>query len=512
MSAVWIAGAFAVRTLIASRVPLLPDETYYWDWTRHLQAGYFDHPPGIALLIRGGTALFGNNRLGIRAGPALCALVMHVSLTVLAVRLGNARDGVRAAMIMTLLPLATLGLVLATPDAPLLASASVALLCLERALNAPVKSRASLCWWLLTGVALGIAFVSKYAAVLLPGALVAACIVYAPLRVRLREPGPWLASIIALVCFAPVVRWNANNDWISFRFQLNHGLSSAARGNPINRELEMIGGQLGLATPILAVLMIVAVTYAILRAWRNRLEVPNNSAQAKRFAFAAIATTITAFFAFSAWRHSVEANWPALAYPAAIVLLATNADRWSRQRWWKGGTWFAIVVLLLAIVQVWSPVFPIAPPKDPIARAYGWDKLAGAVDEQRYGPFLDSTNTRWAAADRYQDASELAFHLHDQPQVFSLNLNSRSNQYDLWEGPADKIGSNDGLVLVLDASAQGDSLAALIGGLFAQSQRGPVVQMMRQAGVIGERRIWLYRNLKNVAAAKEVLHAPASRR
>ncbi|MEP6780184.1 MAG: glycosyltransferase family 39 protein [Gemmatimonadaceae bacterium] len=141
MSAAWIVVAFAVRTLIAFRVPLLPDETYYWDWTRHLQSGYYDHPPGIALLIRTGTMMFGNTVLGVRAGPAICALVMHISLTILAVRMGSARDGVRAAIIMTLLPLATLGLVLATPDAPLLASASVALLCVERALNAPVNTR-----------------------------------------------------------------------------------------------------------------------------------------------------------------------------------------------------------------------------------------------------------------------------------------------------------------------------------------------------------------------------------
>ncbi|MEP6781549.1 MAG: hypothetical protein ABJC26_16745, partial [Gemmatimonadaceae bacterium] len=305
---------------------------------------------------------------------------------------------------------------------------------------------------------------------------------------------------------------NANNDWISFRFQLNHGLASAARGNPINRELEMIGGQLGLATPVLAVLMIVAVTSAILHAWRNRLEVASNFAAAKRFAFAAIATTIAAFFVFSAWRHSVEANWPALAYPAAIVLLATTTNEWARKRWWTGGTWFAAIMLLLAIVEVWSPVFPIAPSKDPIGRAYGWEKLAGIVDEQRYGPFLDSTNTRWAAADRYQDASELAFHLHDQPQVFSLNVNSRTNQYDLWETLTDKIGSNDGLVLALDASVPGDGLGSLVARLFAQSQRGPLVQMKRKDGVVGERRIWLYRNLKDIATARAVLHAPASRR
>ena len=36
----WIAVAALLRTLLACFVPLLPDETYYWLWTRHLEAGY----------------------------------------------------------------------------------------------------------------------------------------------------------------------------------------------------------------------------------------------------------------------------------------------------------------------------------------------------------------------------------------------------------------------------------------------------------------------------------------
>ena len=49
--------AALVRFVFAERLPLFPDETYYWDWSRHLAAGYFDHPPAIAVLIRAGTSL-----------------------------------------------------------------------------------------------------------------------------------------------------------------------------------------------------------------------------------------------------------------------------------------------------------------------------------------------------------------------------------------------------------------------------------------------------------------------
>ena len=72
--------------------------------------------------------------------------------------------------------------------------------------------------------ALGLAFASKYTAILLPLTVVVAVLVRPSLRERLREPGPYVACVVATLVFLPVLRWNATHDWISFRFQLQHGL------------------------------------------------------------------------------------------------------------------------------------------------------------------------------------------------------------------------------------------------------------------------------------------------
>src|SRR5215831_17500403 len=47
-----ITGAAILRLILAAIIPAFPDETYYWDWSRRLAAGYFDHPPAIAWLNR----------------------------------------------------------------------------------------------------------------------------------------------------------------------------------------------------------------------------------------------------------------------------------------------------------------------------------------------------------------------------------------------------------------------------------------------------------------------------
>ncbi len=506
----WLLGAASVRALLSWFVPLLPDETYYWLWTRHLEAGYFDHPPGIALLIAVGTRLFGDTHTGVRAGPAMAACITHGAAVVAAWQLAGrgangARAAARAAALLAVIPLAALGLVLATPDAALFATVMLALLGVERALAAPVRSWRGFAWWTAAGVCLGLAFVAKYTAVLLPAGLVVACLVHPALRARFREGGPWWASLIALVLFAPVVLWNATNGWISFRFQLGHGFGTGARGSVLTRELELLGGQAGLASPVLFALLAIAVWCALRDGWRTRHATTATDVPVRRFALAVTALVPLLFFAVSATRRSVEANWPALMYPSAMLLLATDTTRLSDGRWWRRGIALAAALLMVVGLQAWRPLLPLAPRKDPIARAHGWTTLADAVERARQDRFLDGTVDRWVAADRYQDASELAFHLADHPTVFSLNLGGRPNQFDLWETATDRIRPGDGLVAVFDDNPAGDSLGVRVGHWFAEARRGDRVVLMRATGEVAHRRLWLYRIATDVPARARTL-------
>ena len=63
-----ILGATALRLMLAAWLPLVADEAYYWEWSRRLAGGYFDHPPVIAWLVAHGTAIFGERIVGFAAG------------------------------------------------------------------------------------------------------------------------------------------------------------------------------------------------------------------------------------------------------------------------------------------------------------------------------------------------------------------------------------------------------------------------------------------------------------
>src|SRR5690348_5101404 len=54
------------RLWYAATHGLVQDESYFWQWSRHLAPAYYDQGPTIAFLIRIGTTLFGNTTLGVR--------------------------------------------------------------------------------------------------------------------------------------------------------------------------------------------------------------------------------------------------------------------------------------------------------------------------------------------------------------------------------------------------------------------------------------------------------------
>jgi 4-amino-4-deoxy-L-arabinose transferase-like glycosyltransferase len=469
-----------IRLAFAAFIPIFPDEAYYWEWSRHLAAGYFDHPPGIALLI----ALSGDaSSLGVRFGPILSGFVATVTTVAIARRLGGGRAALRAATVITVMPLAAAGLILATPDSPLLAATALTLYCLVRALHEPLRSRRSLAWWSATGVALGGAFVSKYTSIFLPIGVLIAVLVRPQLRARLREPGPYVACVIATLIFAPVLVWNSHHHWISFLYQVRHGLS-APQGSALiaawKHEGDFFGGQAGLASPILFVLLAIATG----RSLRRR-------AGDTQFILGVVALLSFGFFIYSAARQRVEPNWPAPAYIPAIVLLAMTSSKRIARKWYDAGVVLAAAMSILIYAQAVEPVLPLPASKDPIARAFGWNDLALAADSTAKATTQETRTPTWLGGDRYQEAAELAFYIGAHPTTFATNLSGRPNQYDLWRKFPDLARAGDNLVLALDESNGPHSAVIALLPYFTAAKRGELVVLRRGTGAIGLRRLWV---------------------
>src|ERR1700754_4594117 len=204
-----------MRLIYAGVIELRTDEAYYWTWSKESVLSFLDHPPMIAWFIRFGTAIFGDTNLGVRFAGILAMLVTQCLLADIVRRVTH---DFRAIVFALLMPEAALyyGLLMAkvAPDTALIPFAVAMLWSLVR-LNESGDGR----WWLAAGLFAGLALLSKFTVIMLLPAVLAFMLVPDWRRRWLTSPFPWLAAVIAVTLFLPVLIWNAGHDWASFKFQ-----------------------------------------------------------------------------------------------------------------------------------------------------------------------------------------------------------------------------------------------------------------------------------------------------
>src|ERR1700693_4752246 len=152
-----IVYAVVLRLIYLGQVELLPEETYYWNYARHLDIGYLDHPPMVAWLIRVSTALLGTSQLGVRGATLCCAGATAFFTYRLTRNLFDMPTALAAMLLSQVLPFFFVAGLAVAPETPLIPAWAAELYFLERAL---VAGRAT-AWWGV-GVAMGTGLLCKY--------------------------------------------------------------------------------------------------------------------------------------------------------------------------------------------------------------------------------------------------------------------------------------------------------------------------------------------------------------
>src|SRR5580700_6483853 len=215
-TALTVAALVLLRLVAAAWTPLTFDEAYYWIWSKNLALGYYDHPPGVALVIRLGTMIAGDTELGVRLVSILLALPMSFAVyRAAAILFGGRRVAATATILLNVTLMAAVGTLIVTPDSPLLVVSSFVVLCLAKVLE---TGRGA--WWLAVGVAVGAALLSKYTALFFGPAILIWLIAVPKLRRWLISPWPYLGGLVSLLIFSPVILWNADHHWVSFIKQI----------------------------------------------------------------------------------------------------------------------------------------------------------------------------------------------------------------------------------------------------------------------------------------------------
>jgi 4-amino-4-deoxy-L-arabinose transferase-like glycosyltransferase len=413
-----IIGMTLWRIAVAWGLPVTLDEAYYYDWARNLAWGYFDHPPGVALLGIG-TRLIPASALAARMGTVLAA-----TLTLLVLLRFYRACGLRAGadlLLALVLSFATLpGLVsgvVTTPD-------TVLALCWAIALHEGLAALRGSRWrWLTAGLATGLGLLGKYPMVLI-GPVFLLALLWADPR-ALRTRWPYLGGLAALLVFLPNVLWNAENHWVTMRFQLGHGfaaetgalvrspLPSAVRQTPPperatpHTPLERIQGVTDyLATQgalwgfILVPLILALVPRRGKAGLRGQLRGTLDQTALKLLVTATFVPL--GFFGLIASFSDIEPNWPGVYLLSAAPLAAIALRR--TPGWTLAAAGLNVVVISVYVLYAATGFPPLPARLDRITReTHGYQELASRAAK------LDAP----VFADRYQLTAMLRFYAPD---------------------------------------------------------------------------------------------------
>ncbi len=402
-------GTIVIRLIIMGIPEVTPQDAYYWQYSRHLDWGYFDHPGMTAYTIRLFCTIFGDNLYGIRFTALFYSIGFMILIYLFGKRLYSRKVGFWAAFTMALTPLGIVGGLFVTPDPALIFFWMASVYFFHRAWKDEVM------WnYLLAGGFAGLAMLSKYTAVFLFAGFF--IVLLTSKRKHLLTPWPWIGLVLSVLFFLPQVYWNYQNEWASFAFQ------STRRADQVRRlRLDYFFGYIGSQLMVVTPLVYVGMLFSLFVNLKKRIYERDD-----RFFLMAFSLPMLLFFTFVGLFYWVKVNWLAPAYLTGIILFLGMESK--SKRFFKVAMW--IVGILGGILYLQLSFSPI-PASGEMMTVAGWEMLRDEVLETMEK--MPEPKTTFVFGWEYKVPSVLSFYLPGQPETFGNDvLGQPLLQYQYW--------------------------------------------------------------------------------
>jgi 4-amino-4-deoxy-L-arabinose transferase-like glycosyltransferase len=415
------------RLWFIAQIQMVPDEAYYWLWSKHLAASYRDKGPGIAWTIALGTKLFGNTVFGIRFFAVMLSTATGALIFLLARRLYDDRVALWSLLVAVVIPIVAVGSILMTIDSLSVFFWALAILIFWKAIH---RDKTSDWFWL--GLAIGAGFLAKFT-----NGVQLGCIGFFLLWSKEHRPLLFSKKMFVLcaafaVCILPILWWNMQNGWVHvIALHSRSGVTNTFSIHPLQL-LKFLGGQFGVVSPLFMAGMFFA---AVVLAWKRHADLR------VRFLLSQF-LPLYGLFMFFSLNSAGKENWTAPALVAGIIFTVVYwrevVARHPAWRWGVGAA-FAVALLMTAVMHDTEPLmfvlnrvtthFHLRPVTDPLRRAQGWTDFAAHVQQAR-----ETHHANLLIANHYSQASMMAFYLPDQPVTYLLPAPYGDSQFTLWPG------------------------------------------------------------------------------
>ncbi|QEH37059.1 hypothetical protein OJF2_56440 [Aquisphaera giovannonii] len=438
-----------VRLLAAGLLGLGNDEAYHFLYAAHPALSYYDHPPMLAWTEQLGLFLTGEtySPLALRLGFIAMFAGSTWLMARIAARWHGPWAGFFAAMALNLT--AYYGLAASTfalPDGPLL---FFWLLTLDRLSTAIDDDRRTIPW-LGVGLTWGCAMLSKYHAIFLPAGAVLYLALTPSKRRLLLRPGPYVAIVVGLLVFSPVLVWNATHGWASFVFQGGRAVGGITP-RPDCLAIALLA-QSGYLLPWIW-LPLMAVLVRDLRRWW-RLE-----NQGERLALALAVLPFAAFTMVACFRP-VLPHWGLIGLVSLFPALGREwAEHWSKtparvRRSLCMAAGFSVVLLGLTLVEYRTGMLQrvegsrwglFKAQADPTGDLYGWDQVAAGLE--KLGALSDPD--AFLVTRYWYQSAQVAHAINLRRPVLCYNIDDPRG-FAFWSKPNEFVGRDAVLLAIND--------------------------------------------------------------
>ncbi|MBR4146860.1 MAG: glycosyltransferase family 39 protein [Bacteroidales bacterium] len=306
-----------IRAFLAGWIELGTDEAYYWTFAKYPDWSHFDHPGMVGWMIQlFSLNLMFDSEFFLRLTSIVCMTLGTWIMYCIGKELKDETTGLCAALFYTasIYAFVITGIFI-LPDAPLNLFWLLAFWMFIRFLRR--QSNWSL---LLAGLSIGLAILSKYTGIFLWAGFLLYILIFD--RKHLKNPFLYLSLLITAACCFPIVFWNLQNDFISFRF---HGDRVSLFGKPnFTSFFTELSGEFFYNNPMNFAIGILAV----IAAFRKKIPIDK---QIQRLTLLTALPMIALFLLFSLNRNTLP-HWSAPAFVLLIPLMACWTTSFSQRR------------------------------------------------------------------------------------------------------------------------------------------------------------------------------------
>ncbi len=337
-----------VLILQARFTGLWNDEAYYWEYSRSLAWGYFDHPPMISLLIKAGYFIF-PNELGVRFFVILFSTgtIFFMEKTLRPANLPLFY------IIVASMGIFQIGGMIAVPDIPLLFFSASFFWLYKRYLK-----QDSLVNSLLIALNIALLLLSKYHGIIIIGLTL-----LSNLKL-LQKKSFWIIVTVSVMFMIPHILWQYKNDWPSIYYHL---FERSPQAYKFSQTIQYVLSQLALPGTITAILL-----------WYYGFRAKPKTLFDRALMFNLVG--IYLFFFVMSFKSRIEANWTVPVF-IPLIILAYQESYLNKKAKKLYGIFFSISLVIIFAARIFLLVDFLPGSSGFKPEFHKWDKWAQQIHQ-----------------------------------------------------------------------------------------------------------------------------------